>query len=494
MLSPSGRSRGGPSRAWQGTDTLLVLGVTLLAGLIRFLRLDSVPATFDEPVYLAEACRYLKEAGACEALMGPEVHPPLAKLLMAAGMAVFGNDVIGARVSAAAAGTFCIPLLFVTVRTLSGSRVASTAAAFLLSLDFLHLVMSRLALIDIFALAFGLASLLALTRDHVRDRSTSQRFRRPFMGVAGALAGAAVASKWSGLSFVALTIVLTVAWGWKERAASGPRAVDRLVLEEGPPIVCYLFVLPALIYLLAYVPGTTRVPSLVQAGSDWPVAVAREQRAMAEWHSGYSVMTPYRSSPAEWWSLRSPLPLHVDAAGGREVRIKAMGNPLVWWGGAVAVAVLLVRLVLGRARKLALVAVAGIALTYVPYLAFGGFRSTFFYYFLPTVPFVVVAVGEVTSEAWRTRWGRFAVGVVAAAVVGLFAFFYPVLAGVPLNDQQLAARAWFDDCEIDGLLVSPADGPTRWRHLGSGPDGWCWGDYRFGDDGPTLFESTEAQS
>ncbi len=75
-------------------------------------------------------------------------HPPLAKWAIAAGIKTVGDDAIGWRLAAAAAGVITIPLTFVLVRRLFASAWWATFAALLVSADGLLIVQSRTAILD----------------------------------------------------------------------------------------------------------------------------------------------------------------------------------------------------------------------------------------------------------------------------------------------------------------------------------------------------------
>ena len=79
------------------------------------------------------------------------VHPPLGKWMIAAGMAIFGdNNPFGWRVSAAVVGTLSVALIAYSGWLLFRSMTVATIAALLAAVDGLMLVESRLALLDIF--------------------------------------------------------------------------------------------------------------------------------------------------------------------------------------------------------------------------------------------------------------------------------------------------------------------------------------------------------
>ena len=82
------------------------------------------------------------------------VHPPLGKWLIGIGIRIFGNNEFGWRFSAAIFGSFAVLLIYLIVKKLFTSEFLSITAALLFALDGLNLVMSRVALLDIFLMLF----------------------------------------------------------------------------------------------------------------------------------------------------------------------------------------------------------------------------------------------------------------------------------------------------------------------------------------------------
>ncbi|MEA2447107.1 MAG: dolichyl-phosphate-mannose-protein mannosyltransferase, partial [Actinomycetota bacterium] len=156
---------------WSFRDTLAASIVTFIAGLIRLIRLSS-PDTlvFDETYYAKDACWYVKVSSSiCDTSSEiSQVHPPLAKWLIAIGIRIFGYDSFGWRISAVVAGTIGVWLMYLLARKLLRSTLGATITSGLLALDFLHFVQSRTSMLDIFAVTFGTAAVLFCVYD--RDR------------------------------------------------------------------------------------------------------------------------------------------------------------------------------------------------------------------------------------------------------------------------------------------------------------------------------------
>ena len=126
-------------------------------------------------------------------------HPFLSKALMAAGIAIFGDDAFGWRIFNVALGTFNIPLLFALALRLSRDRRIAYISSALLALDVMFFSQSSAGLIDIPSVFFGLLAFVAYVyelRVWVLNRYL----------ISGAFMGLAILSKETGV-FLALTLV-----------------------------------------------------------------------------------------------------------------------------------------------------------------------------------------------------------------------------------------------------------------------------------------------
>jgi dolichyl-phosphate-mannose--protein O-mannosyl transferase len=375
--------------------------------------------------------------------------------------------------------------------------IGATAAAGLLAVDFLHLVQSRIAMLDVFVTAFVLAAVLFAVLD--RDRPDAPRWERrpagwlsalalhrPWRLLAGMALGAAAAVKWSGAYAALAVIPLTVAWEIARRRAGDPqhpgepppswgRAAWLAVRAEGLRTLLLLGVVPVLVYLAAYI---GRMPGELiglpwQEGTVWR-GIWDHQQAMLTFHTTLAGNHPYESQPWSWIVLKRPVAYFFDTSDGYR-EILAIGSPLAWGIGLVALAALAVLWTRSgwRVRGPAATVIIAALATYLPWLALQGDRNqVFLWYILPTIPFLYAAAGVLLAWTWRWIAARVVAGLAGAAVIGLFAFFLPVLVALPLDADGWRARMWLTDCERPGAptLVLPDDQISS----GPPPTGWCW--------------------
>jgi len=125
--------------------------ILLAVGILLHLVLISTPDThtFDEFYYVPAATSVLLGEGE----LRPE-HPPLVPLIIAGGIAIFGDNPIGWRVFSVIFGALTVLVLYLLVKEVSGDERFAFAAAFLMVFQNLFFAFSHLALLDIYLLFF----------------------------------------------------------------------------------------------------------------------------------------------------------------------------------------------------------------------------------------------------------------------------------------------------------------------------------------------------
>lgn len=474
---------------------MIVIGAAVLrlASLGRPIEL-----VFDEIFYARDACWYVvgtqDVCGISE--LASRTHPPLGKWLIGSGIAAFGYNPFGWRIAVAVAGILSVALLHLLawrlIRGIVGGRAATigaAAASGLLATDFLHLVHSRVAMLDSLIALFviGAVTFVVLDRDRSRARIDAPwwwwlTLGRPWRLLAGICLGAATATKWSGAYVAPAVIGLVVAWEIAEQWRRNPdtgwwRAFRTAVRHEALPTLVLLGLVPIFVYVASY---TGRMPGAIVAppwevGSVWR-GIWDHQQAMLDFHTTLGGDHPYQSPSWSWPLLRRPVAywFGIDE-GGAYREILALGNPVFWWPALAALAALCVtwwrsHWALHRPEPVILAAAAA---TYLPWIFLSGDRSqTFLWYFLPTVPFLALALGVIAALAWGSLAGRVAIAAYGLLILASFAFYVPLLTALPLDPDAWRARILFTDCERAdaGAPFLPDDSTSQ----GVPPDSWCW--------------------
>jgi Gpi18-like mannosyltransferase len=184
---------------WITTDTIIVSALLIVAACTRFWHLGHPSEiVFDEIHFVAQGRHYLHG----ESFLDP--HPPLAKLVIALGILIFGDHPVGWRVGNATIGTALVGITYLLGRRISGSRLVGALAGATILCDGMYLVDSRFAVIDIVYLTCAAVAYLLFFKF---AQTPDARERRRILPWIGLVLGLCLASK---LYIPAITFLLVV--------------------------------------------------------------------------------------------------------------------------------------------------------------------------------------------------------------------------------------------------------------------------------------------
>jgi dolichyl-phosphate-mannose-protein mannosyltransferase len=134
---------------WEYAWLLLIVIVTLV---LHFM-IIAQPAQplFDEQHYVPDA-----RAIIFQHLTNRGEHPPLAKLLIAGGIEIFGDNQYGWRIPSIVFGTLGIIFFYLMCRRFNLSRRAAVLGTLILATENLYFVQAGIAMLDIFVTSFSL--------------------------------------------------------------------------------------------------------------------------------------------------------------------------------------------------------------------------------------------------------------------------------------------------------------------------------------------------
>ena len=315
----------------------------------------------------------------------------------------------------AIAGTAGVALVYVLGLQLFGAVGPAALAALLLALDGLHIVHSRIGMLDIFVSTLVLLGFVLLVGSR-RGNGTVVTTRWWGAGVAF---GAAVAVKWSAVPFLLLAGALAFLWSRQVWAT-----------------VKAFVVVPLAVYVAGY------ASFFWQHGPN-VVAFVRLQWRMLSYGWSFEYASPDRSPAWGWPLLRNPVdyaqgfdPLHgIHIVGGqvKVVRVLALGNPVLWFLFLACAPVLLAQIARWRRWPAALI-VAGYLVAWAPWLVVG--RTTFIYYMVPAVPFMCLIVAAVPAAL--PERGRVPVMLIVALAAAVAAAVY-----LPLWTARPVSLSWY---------------------------------------------------
>jgi dolichyl-phosphate-mannose-protein mannosyltransferase len=423
------------------------------------------------------------------------VHPPVGKWMIAAGELLFGQaSSFGWRFSVALCGTLSILMLGRIARRLLGSSLLGSVAALLIAFDGHHFVHSRTGLLDLFVMFWALAAFgaLLIDRDQTRERLAAEVARArtaggrvsarvegagPRLGarwwrvVAAVCLGLCCGTKWSGVYFLAAFGLMTVLWDVGARRAAGVRRWVRAgLLRDGVPAFVTLVPVALLTYLVSWTGwfttkgGWDRDWAVTHPSKDFGVvpgalrSLWHYHAEMLKFHLGLDSPHPYKTNPWSWVIQGRPTSFFYEGPkqgqDGCTVAqcskaITSIGTPTLWWGGALAVVVLLAVWALRRDWRAGAI-LTGFAAGYLPWFAYQH-RTIYSFYAIAFVPWMVLAVtyvlgmvlGSPTASPLRRLVGTLLAGSFVVSCVMLFFFFYPVYTAQVIPFSEWARRMWF---------------------------------------------------
>jgi dolichyl-phosphate-mannose--protein O-mannosyl transferase len=414
----------GPSRP--DRRDLLIAGVFALLSLALFLWRIGDPAKldFDETHYVPAARALL----ALDLLPNPE-HPPLGKLLIALGIALFGDDPFGWRAMSALFGALLVFSAMMATRWLFLRRPAAIMTGLLLLFSQTLYIQARIAMLDIFMASFlmlGLWQLVALYRIGFTDR---WRFM-----IAGASIGLAMACKWTAISLVApsLPFFIWLLWSAKNRPANEAPA---LPLREA---LGWLGPFALLAYLATFLPyHFLRHDALSIAG------IVPQQFNMLHLQSSPMGSHPYQSRWWQWVIDLRPIWYFYEPVGGIQRGVLYIGNPAICWGGLIALAASLWAGIREHARPLLLP-----VLLWAAPLAFFILAPKpvqfYYHYFLSSLMLCIASAGVLDHYFWR-KGNRLVPWLIIGLAGLVFLEFYPIISAGALGGPQDFNRwMWLD--------------------------------------------------
>jgi dolichyl-phosphate-mannose-protein mannosyltransferase len=392
-----------------------VIVVLILSAAVRLYQLP-IPRTvvFDETYYAKDANsilhNYLGPNPGYSWEPGKEIswpHPEYGKMAIAVGVALFGNGSFGWRIVPALAGTILLALVYPTGRRVGLSPPWALLALILAASDFLGIVQSRIATLDVFvALWSVLCIYLAL-----RYVQTGHRLSWLFLcGIAG---GLAFGTKWSGaFAIVAAAAIMLLYRRRSWRQPLGTAALQAL-RDLALPVVA-LVVVPALLYFASYVVYFAKGKHTL---SQWWAL----QREMWWFNEHLHATHAYASRAWTWIIDYRPVWYYYQRSGGVH-GIISMGNPFLWWASVGALAALVILGVVRRRRDEFVLPLI-VALLYLPWLSTT--RTSFMYYLTPVAPFLALAVARILGElaGWRLprpAWAGLCFAATAVVVATLW--------------------------------------------------------------------------
>ena len=381
-------------------------------------------------------------------------HPPLGKVLMSWGIALFGMTPFGWRFAGALAGVAMLAGMYLIGKQLTKSTAIGTAMGSMLALDCMHLTQTQIATIDSFPVLFILFSWFFMLRFMQTDIGSEKQHRMlTDLACCGFFMGLGIASKWIGIySGAGLAVVFfthCICWMYASRKATGKTNAFRKVFRLCIWCIPLFVAVPIAIYLLSYIPyfSYKHPASLSSFISD----VWNAQIGMFNYHStpGLGMDHPFYSPWYEWPVIGKPMYYATKMYVYNDDfshSIFCIGNPVIWLPALGTMLLCMIGwcqsitrrsvpsgitrdLQFGTETGLFFLLIGFLA-QYLPWMLVP--RGTYIYHYFASVPFLIVSIGLVLHQIrlHSRKAGNIILILFLTTCAGSFLLFFPYISGI----------------------------------------------------------------
>lgn len=376
-------------------------------------------------------------------------HPPLGKLIMSIGIALFGMVPFGWRFMGTLFGVLMLPILYVFLKNFFGKTPVAFCGTCLFAFDFMHLVQTRIGTIDTYGVFFILVSYYFMYRWLCCPVGSSLRKTAVPLFLCGLFWGIGCACKWTVIyagAGLAVMWLLGLVFRYREWKLD-PQGFDFIsfVLSTTSLSIIFFVLLPSVIYTVSYIPYATAQGNLTL--DNLLNVMWSNQEFMLSYHQGVHSTHPYQSSWYQWIFDARPILYYRDLDLANTEGVKSLfasfNNSLVSWAGLLAFFAVLIQTIRRKCGRGLFILIA-ILSQFLPWLPIG--RTLFAYHYFPTILFLVFAIAYLMNDMLdrHKKGATLAVYGFTGCTVAVYAIFYPALTGlyIPLWYSEVFLR-WF---------------------------------------------------
>lgn len=382
---------------------------------------------FDEIYHARTAYEHLRRLEPYE-----WTHPPLGKIIIALGIAIWGMNPFGFRIMGVIVGSLMIILFYALAHVFFENERYALFATFLFTFEFMHFVQARIATIDTYVVFFILGAYYFL----LRYLKNQEKVDYQALLLSGIFFGCGAATKWTAI-YAGVGMAILFFSDLCKRRRRNSLSSKMMWRKLFPFCVAVFIIIPLFLYSLSYVPYI-----LVPGHGVWDIW--KYQGQMYRYHKNLEVNHPFATPWWQWPAMIRPIWLYQGKGlpVGKISSIVSLGNPAIWWLGALLLLALLFFPKLRKISSLSLI-LSGFFSQYLPWILVP--RITFIYHYYGCVPFLILLIGaffkrlEELSLPYK-RW----VWMYGITVVALFVMFYPILSGKMVSENYVGKfLQWF---------------------------------------------------
>ena len=390
-------------------------------------------------------------------------HPPLGKELIAISIAIGGDRPIGWRLMSTFFGALTLVGMYLWGLAVFRDRKAALFTAILTLFNQLLYVQARIGMLDTFMFAFMVYALAAFCS--VWTLEIDAKTARKRLLFTGAMFGFSMACKWFAVLPLAVAVgmigLVRVLQSWRTVFLENPKLAGNRNSTDTVPdffddwyhpdllkdlrlrdLALAFIAMPLFCYYLTF------IPFFFIHGQNHNLYEILFTMQYKMWDGQMRVVSPhpYTSTWTEWPLMLRPIWYAFDKEGsfGEWVRgVILLGNPLIMWGGLIALAICVADWIQNKSREAFLI-VAIYAGLYLSWAVIPR-KISFYYYYYPAGMTLSLAIAYVFSR-WaghvdesRLAWAR---GLFLAAAISMFIYFFPILAALKIHGDQFRQWMW----------------------------------------------------
>lgn len=405
-----------------------------------------------------------------------DIHPPLAKLIIKSvgdisGVS-YGDDygfigkvlpdqVIFLRLFPLIAGILLPLIVYYIARLLGLGRISSLFAGLLICLENSLLIQSRFILFDSILVLFGMVSVMLYLM------YTKNREKTHLIAFSAFFSAFAFSIKWTGLAFPLLIFFFEFIniFRGKEKISS---FIKKLFVYAIVGILVYISAFAVHFSILnhsdpKYDPFVSDRFQKTLIGSNYYNDQSIKPKGffgkfmeinivMYEANKRLETVThPYSSPWYSWPIMLQPIFYWLGGPSGAHSYIYLIGNIPIYWLGILAMAILLIFILeLGHRiqnvseekRDPALFIAIAFFANFLPFALIG--RVMFLYHYETALVFSIIALAFLIDLIKNKKIKITIILLILAVSMWFFIYFSPFTYGLPLTDEGLNARMWFE--------------------------------------------------
>ncbi len=363
-------------------------------------------------------------------------HPPLGKIIISLGIAIFGMTPFGWRVMGTLRGIIMVLLIYLIGKEIFRKFTPAYICAVIFAFDFMHFTQTRIATIDSYVVFFVMLMFLFMlkyAKIPLNEKNMAQILNLLLSGI---FMGCAISVKWNGAySAIGLAAIFFVSLAIKYKnymviCPENKKYAQKQVFKTC--LICFGFfiVIPFLIYFSCYIP-------VIKASGikNTITQFLGYQKHMINYHSELVAEHFFASPWYTWPFMIKPIWYSVSRSDALVSSISAFGNLLVWPLMPFAIIYVISKTIRKKDFN-GFVIIAGYFASFLPWAFIS--RPTFIYHYFPATIFGVLAIGYCINDfiIKKPKLKRY-IWIYPALVMICFIIFFPVLSGYPVKANYI---------------------------------------------------------